>query len=287
MAQLQDTDKPALLIVGFGAAGRAYAEGFAPHAHVTASDPYLDPTLKLEDIRLCSDLPETLEGYDLVIVLSPAVASLSICKALAALPGRCPVLDLTSSEPANMEAAAALLGPRFVDGTVLGAVGLTGLATPMVFSGPEAARVAGVLTPLGCAITCLDAPPGAASTLKLLRSMFMKGLEALVVETNLTALKLGQTNGLDLALSDLKEVNILDQMAEMLRTHPRHAQRRKHEIIAAVDLAQSAGVTPVMAQATLSLFERTANSGTGPDRSPQAALEWLSEQLIQSSEVHA
>ncbi|HSF93362.1 MAG TPA: hypothetical protein VLA51_14340, partial [Paracoccaceae bacterium] len=198
MADSNSLGKPALLIMGFGAAGKAYAKGFAPFADVTASDPFAVLGAKPDGFAFRYDIPETLEGVDLVIILSPAAASLTICKALAQLPGTCPVLDLTSAQPSAMQAAARILGPRFVDGTVLGAVGLTGLGTPMVFSGAKAEDIAAILTPLGCKITCLGDPPGAASQLKLLRSLFMKGLEALVVEMNLTAAALGQSDDLDL-----------------------------------------------------------------------------------------
>ena len=276
MADSSSPDRPAILIMGFGAAGRAYATGFAPFANVTAADPFADLGNTPNGITLRSDMPETIAGFDLVVILSPAAAGLAICKALSERAGTCPVLDLTSAEPANMQAASRILGPRFVDGTVLGAVGLTGLATPMVFAGPKAHDIAAVLTPFGCKITCLDAAQGAASQLKLLRSLFMKGLEALVVETNLTAAALGQSDDLDLALSDLADLNITDLMAEMLRTHPRHAERRMHEVEAAASLMQGAGLSPVMTRATLTVFERTAAAGIGPDTSAQAALAWLS-----------
>lgn len=287
MADSNSLGKPALLIMGFGAAGKAYAKGFAPFSNVTASDPFADLAAKPDGLALRNDMPETLEGVDLVIILSPAAASLTICKALAQLSGTCPVLDLTSAEPSAMQAAARILGPRFVDGTVLGAVGLTGLGTPMVFSGAKAENIATILTPLGCKITCLDGPPGAASQLKLLRSLFMKGLEALVVETNLTAAALGQSGDLDLALCDLAEVNITALMSEMLRTHPRHAKRRLHEVEAACKLMRDAGLVPAMTNATLSVFERTAAAGIGPDASAQTALDWLSALPSPKTEVRA
>ncbi|WP_050526197.1 NAD(P)-dependent oxidoreductase [Pseudorhodobacter aquimaris] len=278
MADSNSPGKPAILIMGFGAAGQAYARGFAPYAHVTASDPYAGAAAGCTELTLCKEMPETLESFDLVIILSPAAVGFSICEEVAKRAGTCPVLDLTSAAPDAMQRAANLLGPRFVDGTVLGAVGLTGLGTPMVFSGPKAADVASLLTPFGCKITCLDGPPGAASTLKLLRSLFMKGLEALVVETNLTAEALGQSSGLELALGDLAEVKVTDLMTEMLRTHPRHAERRMHEVEAATALMQGAGLTPVMSQATLCVFSRTAAGGKGPDASVQQALDWLVSQ---------
>ena len=269
-----------LLVVGFGAAGRVYCEAFAKAgAKVTAVDPALNATAMEAGGRLGIDtshtLPDTLDGMDLAVVLTPASVSLKIEAAIGERPGACPVLDLTSSTPEAMHAAQELLGDRLVDGTVMGAVGLGGVATPMILAGKKAQAVADILAPLGCRITCLDGAPGEASTLKLLRSLFMKGLEALVVETQLAAAALDQSENLPLALSDLSEVDINAFLAEMLRTHPKHAARRHVEIVAASDLMEKAGMRPIMADAASSLFARTASFGAGPDETPGHAIDWL------------
>lgn len=269
-----------LLVVGFGAAGRVYCEAFAKAgAKVTAVDPALNETAMEAAGRLGIDtshtLPGTLYDVDLVVVLTPASVSLRIEAAIAERPGGCPVLDLTSSTPEAMRAAQELLGDRLVDGTVMGAVGLGGVATPMILAGKKAEAVADILAALGCRITCLDGAPGDASTLKLLRSLFMKGLEALVVETQLAAAALDQSENLPLALSDLSEVDINAFLAEMLRTHPKHAARRHVEIAAASDLMEKAGMRPIMADAASSLFARTASFGAGPDETPGHAINWL------------
>lgn len=280
-----------LLIAGYGAAGRAYAAGFrAQGAEITAVDPYADTkaqeAAQTSGITLQCKLPDDLDRFDLVVILSPAAASLDIIRQLAARPGTCPILDLTSSEPGTMRDAHEILGARFVDGTVLGAVGLGGVATPMAFAGSCADEVAEILRPLGCQITCLDGAPGSASVLKLLRSLFMKGLEALVIETQLAACALDQSEDLGIALSDLAEVDMPAFLAEMLRTHPKHAGRRTHEVEAAMTLMRNAGFSPVMLPATQEVFRRTARLGSGPDASPTIALQWLDRHLNPEHEVN-
>lgn len=290
MTDSKTTEDIQLLVAGYGAAGRAYAAGFREAgAGVTAVDPFAeDNSLKeaqARGISLLNALPGSLDSFDLVIILSPAAASLDIIRQLADRPGACPVLDLTSSAPGAMLQASAILGDRLIDGTVLGAVGLGGLATPMVFAGKQANEVAAMLRSLGCYIACIDGEPGSASALKLLRSLFMKGLEALVVETQLAAAALGQSAGLSIALADLAEVDMPEFLAEMLRTHPKHAARRTHEIEAAASLMRSSGFTPLMLPATAKLFARTAAAGPGPDETPEAALQWLDTQFNPHTEV--
>lgn len=280
MTDSKTTEDIQLLVAGYGAAGRAYASGFREAgARVTAVDPFSEDDARKEahtlGIALLKELPGSLGGFDLVIILSPAAASLDIIRRLADLSGACPVLDLTSSAPGTMQQASAILRDRLIDGTVLGAVGLGGLATPMVFAGRQASKVAVMLRELGCCVACIDGEPGSASALKLLRSLFMKGLEALVVETQLAAAALGQSDGLRIALADLAEVDMPEFIAEMLRTHPKHAGRRTHEIESAAALMRDAGLTPFMLPAAGQLFARTAAAGPGPDESPEAALRWL------------
>ncbi|WBU59252.1 DUF1932 domain-containing protein [Paracoccus albus] len=290
MTDSKTTKDIQLLVAGYGAAGRAYASGFREAgAGVTAVDPFAVEEVKKEaqtlGISLLKELPGNLGRFDLVIILSPAAASLDIIRQLADRSGVCPILDLTSSAPSVMQQASAILGDRLIDGTVLGAVGLGGLATPMVFAGRQAKGVATMLRRLGCYIACIDGEPGSASALKLLRSLFMKGLEALVVETQLAAAALGQTDGLRIALADLAEVDMPEFLAEMLRTHPKHAGRRTHEIEAAISLMRDAGLTPFMLLAARQLFARTATAGPGPDESPEAALRWLESQFNPHREV--
>lgn len=290
MTDSKTTEGIQLLIAGFGAAGRAYALGFREAgAGVTAVDPFAEDEAQNEaqtlGISLLREIPGNLGSFDLAIILSPAAASLDIIQQLADRSVACPVLDLTSSAPSAMQQASTILGERFIDGTVLGAVGLGGLATPMVFAGKQANGVARMLRELGCYIVCIDGEPGSASALKLLRSLFMKGLEALVVETHLAATALGHTDGLRIALADLAEVDMPEFLAEMLRTHPKHAGRRTHEIEAAASLMRGAGLTPLMLSAASQLFARTAAAGPGPDESPEAALQWLDIQFNPHTEV--
>lgn len=291
---MNDTDRagaPRLLVVGYGAAGRAYAGAFAAAgATVRAVDPQADPAAISQagalGITLDTALPATLEQTDLTIVLTPAAASGAVLAGLGTLPGDGPILDLTSSAPDAMRAAAAQIGARFIDGTVLGAVGLSGVATPMILAGPMAAQAAAMLGPLGCRVTCLDqAEPGAASELKLLRSVFMKGLEALFVELKLCAATLDHDDRLRLMLWDLGEVEMFGFLNEMLRTHPRHAERRLHEVEAAGSMIAAHGLATPMTEATRTLFARSARApdaapGTPtaapvPDTDPASALDWL------------
>ncbi|WP_126975921.1 NAD(P)-dependent oxidoreductase [Frigidibacter oleivorans] len=269
---------PQILVLGFGAAGQPFATGLAAAgARVTAVDPAIAAQGPIDRPRLtlCAALPARLDDYTLVISILPAALTLAALRDLAGRGGNGTILDLSSSDAATMRLAAEELDGRLVDGVILGAVGLTGHTTPLLLAGGPCETAESILTPLGARVTVLPGGRhGDAGQLKLLRSLFTKTLEALVVELNLAADALGLQDKLPLVLGDLRQVAFIDFMDEMLRTHPRHAGRRAIELEAAQALL--AGRLPLpMAAAGLGVLARAAAEGPGPDASPRVALDWL------------
>ena len=91
---------------------------------------------------------------------------------------------------------------NFVDVAITGAVNLHGAKTPLLCAGEKAEDVAQIFKRLGTPIQVVGDKPGDAAALKLLRSIFTKGLEALSVECLLTAEK----RGLRFARPDQKRI---------------------------------------------------------------------------------
>jgi len=125
-----------------------------------------------------------------------------------------------------------------------------GLATPMLASGPAAARVVAILRGFGGSAEVLAGPPGAAATRKLLRSVFYKGMAAAVVEALRAAEAAGQADWLrghiaaELAAAD-------EAMAARLEEGSyQHAARRVHEMAAAAELVEELGVVPRVTRAS-------------------------------------
>ncbi|MCJ8139870.1 DUF1932 domain-containing protein [Falsirhodobacter halotolerans] len=263
-----------VLVVGYGAAGRPIADGLASSgANVTAVDGVVPDD---SNVPVLPRLPEDLGAWDLVITVVTSAATLALARDIAARPGTPPVLDLSSSPADLMAQVHRLLGDRLVDGVILGAVALGRHRTPLLFAGGPAGQVADMLAPLGCRITVLpDAGIGDAGKLKLLRSVFTKGIEALVVELHQVASAMGQVERLPKVLADLEEGSFHALTQEMLRTHPRHAARRLHEIEDAQAAIHGVGLASPMTDAAHAVFERTSKAGPGPDTSPAQALEWL------------
>ncbi|WEK41689.1 MAG: DUF1932 domain-containing protein [Candidatus Sphingomonas colombiensis] len=99
--------------------------------------------------------------------------------------------DMNSIAPDTKRAAAARIeaaGGRYVDVAVMAPVNPARHATPLLVSGPHAGDAAAALRELGFAkVSIADGPVGAASAIKMIRSVMVKGIEALSAECFLAA----------------------------------------------------------------------------------------------------
>jgi 3-hydroxyisobutyrate dehydrogenase-like beta-hydroxyacid dehydrogenase len=78
---------------------------------------------------------------------------------------------------------AALRGLPFADVALMAPVPGNGLATPSLASGPGAESYGGIVSSLGGIVDVIGERPGDAAARKLLRSVVVKGLAALVIES--------------------------------------------------------------------------------------------------------
>ena len=182
----------------------------------------------------------------------PAVALAAAAEVADALRGGVLYADLnTASRQLKLDIAAAL-PVQFADVALLGAVPSTGLATPALASGEGAARFAEIFRPLGMPVEVVGSSPGDAAGLKLLRSVFMKGIAAAAIE----ALEAGRAAGAeDRVRADIAAV-LGEPLLERLVTGSRqHAARRVDEMHAAVAYLEELGIEPRVARAALGWLE--------------------------------
>ncbi|MET7244015.1 DUF1932 domain-containing protein [Methylobacterium sp. EM32] len=191
------------------------------------------------------------------------------------------VADCTAAAPLQVREVAGRVGPGFVDVAIMGAVSLHGAATPLLAAGPQAQRLADLLNPLGFRIEARPAARvGDASALKLLRSVFTKGLDAVVVEAMLGAERLGLRADLVGLLADYDRAPLADHIAMYLRTHPTHAGRRMVEMEEAAAQLDALGVPGLTTRAAIARYRRTvalAGATPLPDEGldAESGIAWL------------
>jgi 3-hydroxyisobutyrate dehydrogenase-like beta-hydroxyacid dehydrogenase len=168
--------------------------------------------------------------------------------------------DLNTGSPALKQEVAAIAGNRFADVALLGPVPEKGLGTPALVSGPAAEAFAALLRPLGMPVEVVSDRVGDAAEMKLLRSVFMKGLAASAIESLDAAERTGHAAWLRGEIAGVIGEPLLDRLLEGSR---QHAARRVDEMEAAHDLLLELGVEPRVTAASAALLSELGGAGQG------------------------
>lgn len=245
-------------VLGLGEAGGAIARDLVEAgAVVRAYDPAVPTPHGMVPATAEAD---AAKGTDLVLSVNSAKAA---ADALRAGVAEATVwADLNTASPGLKRQLAEIAGDvAFADVAIMAPVPGRGLRTPMLASGPAAARVAEMLRSLGASVTTVDGPAGLAAERKLLRSVFFKGLAAAVVE----ALAAGRAADCEEWLRDniTEELTRADEstVERLVSGTYQHAVRRADEMAAATDMLTELGVDPTITAATRDLLTRLAGRG--------------------------
>jgi 3-hydroxyisobutyrate dehydrogenase-like beta-hydroxyacid dehydrogenase len=251
-----------IAVMGLGEAGSLYARGLADAgAHVTGYDPYVDVAAR--GIPQVPRLEECLDGAELVISLVGAVASVDAARdAVARMAPGALLADLNTSAPETKERVAAIArdsGMGIADVAVLAPVPRAALGTPLLACGDDAERFAASMRPFGAPVDIARGGVGAAARLKLLRSVFMKGMAALVIEGLEAARSAGAEDWLRAQIAAELGPSGYAMVEHMVTGTYTHAERRAHEMRDALEMLEHAGSHADMTRATRDWLERIAS----------------------------
>ncbi|WP_433440351.1 DUF1932 domain-containing protein [Nonomuraea sp. CA-141351] len=211
---------------------------------------------------------DAVRGADIVIAVTTGADSVAACEeARPHLKPGALYADLSTSAPGDKRRIAELVesaGATAVDGAIMAPIPLRGLATPILASGPGSERFAAFAGPCGMDVTPIDGSPGDAAARKLLRSVLVKGLSALIMESRRAA----EAAGLGEWFWDhlLETVTGADErfVQRLLEGAGQHSLRRVHEMHAATRMLESLGVPHAMTAATAATLERVSRTGIQP-----------------------
>jgi len=202
-------------------------------------------------------LSEAIADSDLII---SAVTAAQTAVAAGQIAAECRrdvdvfVLDVNSASPRTKRACAETVersGARYVEAAMMSSVPPHGIRVPMLLGGPHATELEPMLAKLGFAATVGSASYGVVSAIKLCRSVIVKGMEALVIESFLTARRYGVEREVLASLVETFPGFDWDRQAAWFwRRVVQHGKRRAEEMREAAVAVADAGVTPRMAQAT-------------------------------------
>lgn len=184
-------------IIGFGEAGRAFAIGSTPDLALSVydlkqGDPAMQAALVVAGVRRAKDAVDALTCAEAVLSLVTADQALAAAQDYAGhlTPGAL-WLDMNSVAPETKRAAATAVeaaGGRYVDVAVMAPVYPARRAVPLLVAGPHADDALALLSSIGFTkMRRVEGGIGAASAIKMIRSVIVKGIEALTAEAMLAA----------------------------------------------------------------------------------------------------
>ncbi len=168
-------------------------------------------------------------------------------------------LDINSVSPINKKKIFERVrskNSKFIEAAVLGTIPGKQHKVPMLICGNSAKDFFELMTPYNMDLTIIEGEIGTATTIKMLRSVFMKGMAALFIETLVAAYK---ENVLDLVYSSIKETfenKSFDRLTKRLICGTViHARRRKHEMDEVIDTLKTTGNKYQMSEGTREVLD--------------------------------
>lgn len=253
---------PRFAIIGFGEVGQILAQDLVGAGCEVAgtydlkfADPGSVPSrAAVAPYRAGSSHHDAVRGAQLVISSVTAEQGFEAAKAVAGglEPGAFYV-DVNSVSPGVKHASAEAInaaGGRYVEAAVMTAVPPHRLKSPMLLGGPHAAAFLELATPLGFNAKIYSTDYGKASAVKMCRSVMIKGLEALVIESYTTARAYGvEDHVLPTLAETFPSIDWPQQGAYFFSRVVQHGKRRAEEMRESANTVREAGFVPFMAEA--------------------------------------
>jgi 3-hydroxyisobutyrate dehydrogenase-like beta-hydroxyacid dehydrogenase len=204
----------------------------------------------------CADGMEELCAHaDLIISAVTASSTLAVAEEAARhiRPGTL-FLDLNSASPDTKRRASKAIGnagAHYVEAGVMTSVPPYRIAVPMLLGGEKAEELAETLRGWGMNARPVAVDIGIASAIKMCRSIMIKGLEAIVIESYSTARFYGvEEHMLPTLAETFPEIDWPTQGAYFFSRVVQHGKRRAEEMREAANTVDEAGFPSMMAAAT-------------------------------------
>jgi 3-hydroxyisobutyrate dehydrogenase-like beta-hydroxyacid dehydrogenase len=231
-------------------------------------------------VELMDDAAALADRATLIFSAVTADQTLNAARSLATRDLRhAMVVDVNSAAPQTRIECAALVasaGGRYVEAAVMTSVPPHGIRVPMLLGGAHAAAAEKLLRELGFVAEQVSADLGVASAIKLCRSVIIKGLESLVVESFTAARTLGVEKQVLASLRETYPQFDWEKQGDYLFSRViQHGKRRAEEMRASAQMIDATGVTGIMASAAAQRQAAVATRrAEGAFRDPETLKPW-------------
>jgi 3-hydroxyisobutyrate dehydrogenase-like beta-hydroxyacid dehydrogenase len=274
------SNKPRLCFIGFGEAGQAIAAGLreAGVESIAAWDILFpkDEGAKLKQAgekmgaRLASSAADAVAHSDIIVAAVTASSSLEAAQSVVPhIAGNPYYLDINSVSPGRKKDTARLLEgtARYVDVAILAPIHPKRHQTPLLLAGPHARAVMPLLIDeLEMQGAIASDEIGAAAALKMIRSVMIKGIEALTAECFMAAQRAGIVEEVAASLKNnypgLDWPKVIDYNLERMASHGiRRADEMEQSAVTLTEL----GIAPLMTNGTIARQRELGELGKRAD----------------------
>jgi len=263
-------------LIGFGEAGEAFvgAEGWRGQTRAWDILPERRAAMAAYGVETGNDAATALGGCAFILALVTADSAVEAARDYAPLmPEGALWCDMNSVAPQTKREAAAAIeaaGGRYVDVAVMAPVD-KGMAVPLLVAGPHAIAAQPLLEALGfTSVRVVGDEVGRASTIKMVRSVMVKGIEALSWECAAAAEAAGVFDEVMASLdASEKAIGWAERVAYNRERMEIHGVRRAAEMEESAHTLEGLGVEPVMTRSTV-VLQRRAAKGMENERKDRA-----------------
>ncbi|MCZ8186949.1 MAG: DUF1932 domain-containing protein [Beijerinckiaceae bacterium] len=261
-----------LAFIGYGEVGQLFGRQFArqPGITVTAYDLKLHDPAKAEaleriaqtdGVHLEASAAEAARAADIVFSAVTASSTRDVVEeALGYLAANQVLFDLNSASPrtkAGCGEALTARGLAYVEGAVMAPVAEPGIRVSILAGGAQATGVAEVLNPRGMMIRVVSDTIGRASATKLCRSIMIKGIEALIMDSARASAAWGVSDDVFASLGATFPGQDWAHLARLMDGRvARHGIRRAAEMREAAQMLAELGLSPSLSEAIADAHER-------------------------------
>lgn len=285
--------------IGFGEAAFELASGLNSQGlkKMTAYDPLWNVPAYSElllnrsttaGVKLVQTQEEALQGVDAVIVAVPADKALEVSSRLKPCLQKGSVyIDVSASTPEVKKKAAASIhekGGKFVDAAMMGPLPVYKHEVPILASGDGADTFIDIMQPFGMNISKVSDVPGEATAVKLIRSIYMKGVVGLYVELLEAAYEFNVEKLVIDSLSETINGRTFEETMNRLVTGTAlHAVRRSTELGGSIEMLASVNIDSSMSKAAKEKIEKLASLNLKDKFKGEKPEHWL--QVIEAFKV--
>lgn len=234
---------------------------------------------KEAEVTLVDSLEEAYTSSKYILSLTSAKVAYDIAQSI--LPNLTKgqnYVDMNSAAPIVKSDIDSILreeGVLVCDGAVMSTVPGNGHKVQIFLSGDGAKDFYEGLSKYGMNLTILNTPIGGASAIKMFRSVFMKGLPQLMMESFYPAMKFGALEPLVDSINQSIYGKTMEDLANvfMARTMV-HAERRAKEMGDVISTLENMGIDASMSKSTKTKLEQLAELNLIEKIGPEGKMDY-------------